>query len=463
MNPAFIHKCRTDLLTFIEGQFASVGKKFLLAAHHIAVAGALEKVVLGKTRRLIINIPPRYGKTEMLIQFAAWSLGLAPDSEFISASYSKRLSTNNNFKIKAIVESPFYRAIFPNVKLLDDSKAKDEWRTDAGGIMFATSCGGSVTGYGCGKTREGWGGAMILDDILKADEANSDVMRGNANEWFMNTAMSRLNSPQTPIVIIAQRLHEDDVCGFLLDGGNGEYWTPLIIPALNEKTGEALWEFKHTADDLERIKRTDPYNYASQYAQTPSPAGGGIFKDEWWKFYDVLPVCDYRIITADTAQKTGEHNDYSVFQCWGVKDNAIYLIDMLRGKWEAPDLRTRFIAFWHKHFIPQATVNHLRTAYVEDASSGSSLIQELRRSESMPIFPIKRNKDKVTRAMDGAPYIASGRVYLPSKADWLADFLSEFSRFTPLMTHAHDDCVDAAMDGIQILLSPPENASGVLW
>ena len=211
------------------------------------------------------------------------------------------------------------------------------------------------------------------------------------------------------------------------------------------------------------MRKVDPYNFSSQMQQSPSPLGGGIFKAKWWQYYVVPPVCDYRIITADTAQKVGEHNDYSVFQVWGIKSNEIYLLDMLRGKWEAPELRQMFIAFWNKHCTPTASVNRLRTAYVEDASSGTGLIQEIRRSESIPIFPIVRQKDKVTRAMDAVPYIASGRVYLPRNADWVADLLSETERFTPLLTHAHDDIVDALCDGIQILLSPPTESSGVLW
>ena len=463
IDEAFLHRCRTDFLTFVQAMFAVNGKSFIVSHHHVLMANELEKVLLGETKRLIISVAPRYSKTEMCIMFTAWSLGLFPDSEYISTSYSKRLSSSNNQKVKAIVEHPLYQKIFPDVELMDDSRAKDDWRTVAGGIVFATSVEGTVTGFGAGKVREGFGGAIIIDDPIKATDASSEVMLENVRDWFTGTMMSRLNAPQTPIIIIMQRLHENDLTGFLIKGGNGEKWKHVVIPTLDEKRGVALWEWKHTVEDLERIKRTDPYNFASQYQQTPAPMGGGIFKTEFWRWFDMPPVCEYRIITADTASKTDEHNDYSVFQCWGLKDGNAFLLDQLRGKWESPQLRQMFVAFWKKHYISDSTVNHLRCAFVEDASSGTSLIQEIRQTFKIPIIPIVRQKDKVTRAYDTVPFIASGYVYLPRNAVWLADFISECERFTPLMTHAHDDQIDAAMDGIDRLLAPHANASGSLW
>jgi len=455
--------CKTDLFEFTSTVFKVNNKsEFKNNWHHSLICEKLEKVVIGRIKRLIINLPPRYSKTELaVINFIAWSLGIFPDSEFIHASYSKRLAASNSWKVRELIDSKVYKEIFPSVVLRDDFQAKDEWKTTRGGVVYATGAEGTITGYGAGKMRDSFGGAIIIDDPHKANEANSAIRRKNVIDWFSNTMTSRLNSVNTPIIIIMQRLHEEDLSGFLLNGGNGEKWEHVVIPAINEKN-EPLWDYKHSIVNLKRMESSNPYVFASQYMQNPSPLGGGIFKDEWWKFYIVAPNVDYKIITADTAQKTKEYNDYSVFQLWGYLEGNIYLLDQLRGKWEAPDLRIRFKAFWKKHFgVGSATKGQLRSAHIEDKVSGSGLIQDLKRAEKIPISAIQRNKDKVSRAMDTVPYISSGYVFLPESANWLNDYLAEFSRFTPLMTHKHDDQIDPTLDAIDILLRPSKQEAGV--
>jgi predicted phage terminase large subunit-like protein len=188
-----------------------------------------------------------------------------------------------------------------------------------------------------------------------------------------------------------------------------------------------------------------------------------LFKDAWWKYYDIMPVCEWKFITGDTASKTKEHNDFTVFQCWGVCQGNLYLLDLIRGKWEAPDLRVMFKSFWIKHYgTGTQTIGRLRFAAIEDKSSGTGLIQDMVNeiAPPIPIQAIQRNKDKVTRSMDMIPYIASGRVYLPTNADYLSDFLSEFRKFTPLMTHLHDDQIDPTLDAIDIALRPNAYEAG---
>ena len=454
--------CKTDLLEFTKTTFESfTGDQFIENHHHRLICTALERVIIGDIKRLIINLPPRYSKTELaVVNFIAWAIGIFPDSHFIHASYSKRLASNNSGKIKALVESEIYQEIFNNISLRDDTKAKDEWATRQGGVVYATGSEGTITGYGAGKLRKTFGGAIVIDDPHKASEASSEVRRENVIEWFRTTMESRTNSAYTPIIIIMQRLHENDLAGWLLNGGNGEKWENIVIPAINEK-GEPLWEFRHTLQELRRMEKSNPYVFAGQYMQRPAPLGGGIFKDDWWKFYTVAPNVEYKIITADTAQKVKEHNDFSVFQCWGVYENNIYLLDQLRGKWEAPELKTQFKAFWLKHYgTGTETVGRLRSAYIEDKASGTGLIQDIKRNENIPVIPVQRNIDKVTRAMDMSPYIASGYVYLPSNVSWLSEYLSEFARFTPLMTHEHDDQIDPTLDAINILLRPADIEAG---
>ncbi len=429
---------------------ARTNQELLPNAHQVAICHHLEQVFTGDIKRLIINVPPRSGKTEIAVKaFIAWTIGLHPDAEFIHASYSKRLATSNAYDIRAMMQHETYRSIFPWISLQDDSKAKDEFRTSKGGIVYATGADGTITGYGAGKMREGFGGAIIIDDPHKAGEATSPIMRQNVIDWYQTTIQSRLNKIDTPIIVIMQRLHEEDLSGWLLGGGSGEKWDSLVIPA-RDPDGSSFWPEQFPPEMLDRLEQSSPYVFAGQYMQRPSPIGGGIFKDEWWRFLDVPPLTRWRAIYADTAQKTKEQNDYSVLQCWGqTLDNQIVLLDMVRGRWEAPELETMARAFWAKHQAVQ-NAGALRAFKVEDKVSGTGLIQKLRR-EGIPIVPIQRNIDKVTRAMDAAPYVQSGNVILMRNLAQLVDFLAEASVFP---NGAHDDMIDAAMSAISDMTAP---------
>jgi predicted phage terminase large subunit-like protein len=418
--------------------------------HQAIICQGLERILLGDTNRLIINVPPRSGKTELaVINFIAWCMGNFPDSEFIHASYSKRLATNNTFNARAVMQHEAYAEIFGPAQFRADSNAKDEFRTEQGGIVYATGAEGTITGYGAGKMRERFGGAIIIDDPHKAGEGNSDTMRQNVIDWFSTTMESRKNRPETPIIVIMQRLHEKDLSGYLLSGGNGEKWAHINIPAIDAQ-GDSFWPEQFPLDDLRRMEQANAYRFAGQYMQNPAPVGGGIFKDEWWRYYKALPALDHRIIYADTAQKTKEANDYSVFQCWGkTQTGQAVLIDQIRGKWEAPELLTQARAFWAKHKA-NANPAKLRAMKIEDKASGTGLIQTLKR-EGVPVIAIQRSVDKVTRAMDAAPMIESGNVYLPEDAPWLSDYLAEASVFP---NGAHDDQLDPMMDAISDMLLP---------
>lgn len=445
----------------------------MVSPHHKILAKTLDKVLSGKIKRLIINMPPGYTKTELaVINFIAHGLAINPASKFIHISYSDALVMNNSSAIKEVVLSKEFQTLWPQ-RLRTDTQAKKSWYNSSGGGMLAVSSAGAITGFRAGRMQEGFSGALVVDDPIKPDDAYSEIIRSKVNNRFTNTFKSRIAHEDIPIIVIMQRIHELDPTGFLLKGGTGEKWHHLLLPAeiKKRKRGEkyfleyggwgkelphnleygALWPYKHTLEQLEIIKSSDAYTYASQYDQRPAPIGGGIFKEEWWEYYDVEPVCEYRFITGDTAQKTEEHNDYSVFQLWGFKEKNLYLLDQIRGKWEAPNLKRQLVALWNKHIgTGIQTVGRLRAVYIEDKASGTGLIQDVKSEYPIPIFPIPRHKDKVSRAMDCAPYIANGYVRLPSNAAWLSEYLSEFGKFTPVMSHAHDDQVDATLDAIAI-------------
>jgi len=251
MTPNEIADCRTDLLTFTRSMFrARKGGDMIENWHQQAICSALERVVIGDSSRLVITIPPRSGKTELaVINFIAWSMGNFPDSEFIHASYSKRLATNNTWNARAVMQHERFAEIFGAPEFRGDSNAKDEFRTEAGGIVYATGAEGTITGYGAGRMRQDFGGAIVIDDPHKAGEGASETMRKNVIDWFTTTMESRKNRPDTPIIVIMQRLHEDDLAGYLLSGGNGEEWEHLNIPAIDD-AGESFWPVQFPVDDL---------------------------------------------------------------------------------------------------------------------------------------------------------------------------------------------------------------------
>lgn len=292
-------RAQGDLYTFARWMFrARKGYAWQEARHHQLICDALMRVFRGECRRLIINVPPRYSKTELaVVNFVAWALGKVPDAEFIHASYSGVLAGNNSANARELVEHDEFRRIF-GTRIASDAKA--HWTTTEGGVMYATGAGGTITGFGAGKHRPGFGGAIIIDDPHKADEASSDKIRQGVIDWFQTTLESRKNSPDTPIIVIMQRLHEKDLAGWLLGdrgvnltgppvaGGNGEVWEHLCLSAWNDD-GSPLWPEKHSAADLQRMEKAAPYVFAGQYRQRPAPPSGGIFKPDLMPVVDAIP------------------------------------------------------------------------------------------------------------------------------------------------------------------------------
>jgi predicted phage terminase large subunit-like protein len=408
--------------------------------HHALICKALEDVFYGKTKRLIINLPPRYSKTELaVLNFITWCFGLVPDCEFIHTSYSSTLAENNSSNAQQIMVHEGYNELFPETMLA--SSAKAHWKTTAGGVLYATGSGGSVTGFGAGKMREGFGGAIIIDDPHKANEAGSDTMRNGVIDWYQNTLSSRTNNPETPIILIMQRLHESDLAGWLLAGGSGEEWTHLNIPAINEKD-EALWPWKHDIETLRQMEKSSPYVFSGQYMQRPAPLGGGIFKTAWWQWFNPAAAPKFRRIVQswDTAFKTKEANDYSVCTTWGETDTGFYLLDIWKDKVEFPDLKRMVVALGAK-WKPNALL-------VEDKASGQSLIQDLRRETRLPIIPIRPTMDKVARANLVTPLIESGRVHLPEGHPEVANFVHSAAQFP---NGAHDDDIDSVTQALTYL------------
>lgn len=309
-----------DSLLFSTRYFykAKHGRKFIVADHHKTICDALERVLKGETTRLIINISPRYGKTEIAVKnFIAHGLALNPSAKFIHLTYAKNLALDNSEESKDIVCLPEYQALFP-VKIKQDSNSKEKWWTEQGGGVYAAAAGGQVTGFGAGKVdeeeekedlilktqeedelikeieslqtiiqendklpieiKQQFAGAIIIDDPIKPEDAISDVKRGRVNDRFETTIRNRVNSRKTPIIVIQQRVHEKDLSGYLMSVEPGE-WEIIRMPALKED-GTALWELKHTVEELKKLQRINPYVFQAQYQQDPRPIrkGGEFYK-----------------------------------------------------------------------------------------------------------------------------------------------------------------------------------------
>lgn len=476
-------KLEADHLEFTKHFFRiRQGIDFRVNWHHVYIADTLEKVIRGEIKNVVFNVSPGSSKTEeVVINFIARGLALNARARFLHISYSDDLAVLNSETAREVVRSEEYQQLWPR-KIAADADSKKRWNVeDAGkkaGGVYATSLGGQITGFRAGHMAEGWQGAILIDDPLKVEDAYSKTNRDKANRKLISTVKSRRANPDTPIVVIMQRLAEEDPTGFIKAGGIPGEWTFIEIPALitdeyvanlpehirplvdsserDEDGRFSYWPYKEPLRELLAAEKADRYVFSGQYMQRPSPLGGGIIQSGKFVRYGALPSLQYRKIFADTAQKTAERNDYSVLQCWGLgKDNRIYLIDQIRGKWPAPELKRRATDFWNKHKAigagdPDAPA--LRQMLVEDKASGTGLIQDLSEDGGIPVAGIERTKDKLTRVMDIVSHIDVGNVCVPAEAPWVNDFVTECDSFTADDTHAHDDQIDPMVDAITDML-----------
>jgi len=308
---------KSDLLKFTTYFFANINnREYVVGEHHRLICKSLNKVVSGEVNRLIINIAPRYGKTEIAVKnFIAMGLAVNPASKFIHLSYSDDLALDNSEAVRDIVKSEPYREVFPDVVVKDGSDSKKKWVTTAGGGVYATSSGGQVTGFGAGNVDDGsrtFSGAIIIDDPIKPEDALSDNKREQINQRFEMTIRNRVNSRSTPIIIIMQRLHENDLCGYLMKTEPG-VWSVLSLPCICTDGGDSrpLWPFKHTIEELISLRKVNPYVFETQYMQNPKPMEGLMYGK--FKTYREIPYTNRAIRKnyTDTAD-TGEDNLCSI-------------------------------------------------------------------------------------------------------------------------------------------------------
>jgi len=442
-------RLESSLLDFTIWKFETIRKTpFLTNWHHDLIAKSLEEVFRGETQFLLITIPPRYTKTEIAVKsFMEWSFARQPRSKFLHLSYSDDLALDNSAEVKDTLMSEEFQSFWP-IGLKSDSKSKKKWYTSInkakGGGVYATSTGGQITGFGAGGVGSQFEGAIIIDDPLKPEDARSETVRSNINERFNNTIRSRMNNPsKTPIIVIMQRLHEDDMAGFLLNGGSEFKFKHLNLPAINEdgpsdydprQVGEALWPQKHSAEQLKMMREKSPGTYAGQYQQRPAPKEGKIIKNDWVKTFlpHQLPSAGEISLSIDATFKEGKKNDFVVIQSWKQFGPNFYLLDQIRKRMGFTQTLVQIASMMAR--FPEAF-----EILVEDKANGSAIIDVLKR-RFPGVIPINPKESKEARLQAVAPAWEAGNVFINAQAPWKDDFTSELLFFP---NAKHDDQVDA--------------------
>jgi predicted phage terminase large subunit-like protein len=410
----------------------SPGDEYLDNWHIDGVIHELMEVHRGKNRRLIVTQPPRSLKSICTsVAFVAWSIGHDPSKRFACVSYSHELAATFARQFRTVVTSDWYRALFPNVRLSKDTEM--ECVTTKGGGRFAVPVGGSFTGRGAD--------VIIIDDPMKAEDAQSEKARRTLNDWYRTTLLSRLDDKQSgAIILVMQRLHEDDLAGLLLREVG---WRHLDLPAIAEidqeipigpgvvhcrKKGEALHPAREPLAVLEEIRRAmGSLTFSAQYLQRPVPLEGNLVKRDWIKWYEKVRTrsTGMQVVRSwDVASTTGEARDWSVCTTWLTFKRKYYLLDVWRGRLEFPQLRHKLVALALEH-----SPNRI---LIERAGPGLHLIQEFRANPvagvPMPIG-IKPVGDKLVRMEAQCARFEAGQVYLPREAPWLSDCLHEILSF----------------------------------
>ena len=414
---------RKSLLPFTE----YTNTLYQAAPHHRLIVDALEAVERGEIKRLMVCMPPRHGKSELASRrFPAWFIGRNPTRQIIAASYNADLATDFGREVRNIVNSPEFKALFPEVTLSQDSQAANRWHTSAGGIYVAAGVGTAVTGRGAD--------VLLIDDPFKdRQEADSELQRKRVWDWFVSTAYTRL-MPGGAIVVINTRWHDDDLSGRLLAQAS-EDWKLLSLPALT--AGEALWPEWYPVERLEQIRSTiGDREWSALYQQNPAPDEGDYFKRDWFGEYDQAPK-SLNVFAASDYAVTDGGGDYTEHGVIGVDwSGDWYVLDWWRGQTTADEWIDRKCDLIKRHkpqrwFGEAGVIRKAIEPYLK------------RRMEERHAYCwiewLPSISDKPTRARSFQALASMGKVKLPKNAPWKADLLSQLLRFP---AGKHDDGVD---------------------
>ena len=449
-------RARTDFLTFVKIFAPTIVSDFKMGRHIELLCDKLQGVVEGRTKRLMVFLPPRSSKSVICSKlFPAWYMGNFANHEVMSVSHSDQLASDFGRTVRDIVNTARFQKIFKGISLRSDVKAAGKWKTNKNGSYYAAGVRSQVAGRGAH--------VALLDDVMSEEDAISEAGRRYIKEWYPAGLRTRI-MPNGAIIIINTRYHYDDLCGWLLKQEasveeNMYPWEVISIPAwLNEEAAELLglpegssyfpeWKPDELLKiDEQEIRASNGSRYWNAlYMQDPSPDDGGIIKKSWievWEYEDP-PPCEFIIQTYDTAFSTRRTADYSVIQTWGIfytfeqneygveeAQSNLILLGNTRGRFEYPELRRKAQELYAQ-FRPDVCI-------IEKKASGQSLIQDMRRA-GLPVLDYLPDRDKVSRVYAATPMMEAGRVWLPSDRIWADDLFSECMSFP---NGAHDDQVD---------------------
>ena len=447
----------------LTGRDFIVSKPFGRESHHITIAKALTRAARLEIpdHRLLINVSPGSGKSTLLCMWVAWTMAKYPDSKYIYVSYSKTLSDKQTETIKRIMQLKEYEYLF-DVVIMKDSKAKDYFQTTAGGAVASAGSSGSITGISAGSPNlDRFSGALLLDDLHKPDEIHSPTMRQAVIDNFSQTLQQRLRGINVPMIMIGQRLHEADVSAHVLNGEDGYEWTKVVLKSIDE-AGNALYPEVDPIEKLRKRQETDPYVFASQYQQDPIPAGGALFKPEWFVLLDEEPEILYSFIVADTAETAKSYNDATAISFFGIYEiefqgrktgqYGLHWIDAIEVHVEPKDLKDTFMDFWSECMrYPRQP----QLAAIEKKSTGVTLISALQEIRGIRLIDIPRSASsgsKTKRFLDSQPLIAEKRVSLPAFGKHTKMCIEHMSKITANDSHRRDDLADNLADGLRMAL-----------
>jgi predicted phage terminase large subunit-like protein len=441
---------RQDLSTFVEKVFSELepgtGYQDNWHIHHLC--WQLSRVARGELSRLIINVPPRSLKSiTVSVAFTAWLLGNAPANRIICVSYAEDLARKHSIDTRRVLESDWFQEAFPALVL---ARRRDlELATTLQGYRFASGVGGAVLGRGAD--------VIVIDDPIKALDALSEAERRRVAEFYDNTLVTRLNDKRTgAIVVVAQRLHQDDLIGHVLEK---EDWEVVSLPAIATEdrsyqlsddpqdtymrmTKEVLHERREPMEVLDQIRRAQgSLLFSAQYQQQPISSEGNIIKREWLRYYERPPSSYERVIVSwDTASTTGSTSDWSVGTVWGTQGLDFYLIDVVRERLEFPALRHRIIEL-HNRYKAHATL-------IEETELGRVLCQDLRAGRQLRPIMLRPQFGKEARFLIASSKFEGGQVHLPREAQWFGAYLEELMAFP---NARHDDQVDSTSQALNWL------------
>lgn len=436
-----------DFIAYLRWSFKTKYKtKVILKEFHIKICKELIRCYLGEIQNLCITVPPRSGKTTIVSIFLEWTITKHQEAKNIMTSYSDTLVSNTSQSIRDMLNSNEHKQLF-NIETKKDSQSKKLWKTSLDGGIYAVSSFGQLTGFGAGLKIDTWGGCIVIDDPLKPNDKDSLLMLDKIKEWYQTTLSNRKNNPKTPIIVIMQRLHTNDLVGCIKNNDFDDLheWTFLEVAMLDEDNNTSLWEEFYPVEKLLQIKKSNPSYFYSQFQQTPIVKGGNLLKTNWIKYIskEITNKIHFerRFITVDSALKDKEKNDYTVYSSFGVYENKLYFLDMFRGK---PLSKEREITA--KAFYNLNNLYPFQGMYIEQKASGIDLFQRMK-DDAFMVFEVERNSDKYFRCENVAPYLETYGLYVVEDLPNINDFLDEYTQFP---NSKHDDILDTVIDAVEL-------------